>query len=62
MDKKLVSTKELAEILGVHIQTIYNWANDGMPRMKLGYNVLRYDVDEVLEWLKMVGKKSGKKK
>ena len=50
-DKKLISTKELSEILGVHIQTIYNWVKEGMPRMKMGYNLVRYDLDEVMKWI-----------
>lgn len=54
-DKKLISTKELSEILGVHIQTIYNWVKEGMPRMKMGYNLVRYDLDEVMKWIENRG-------
>lgn len=51
-DTKLIDTRELAETLGVHVQTIYNWAKEGMPRYKMGYNLVRYDLEEVLEWIK----------
>ena len=53
MNKKLVSTKELAEILQVHENTLYNWAREqDMPRFKLGHNRVRYDLDEVMNWIK----------
>ena len=53
MSKKLVSTKELAEILQVHENTLYNWAREqDMPRLKLGHNRVRYDLDEVVNWIK----------
>ena len=53
MNKKLVTTKELAEILQVHENTLYNWARDqDMPRLKLGHNRVRYDLDDVMNWIK----------
>ena len=53
MSKKLVTTKELAEILQVHENTLYNWAREqDMPRFKLGHNRVRYDLDEVMNWIK----------
>lgn len=52
MNKQLVTTKELAEILQVHENTLYNWAREkDMPRIKIGYNRVRYDVDEVMKWI-----------
>lgn len=50
--ERMVSTKKLADILDVTEQTIYNYGRQGMPRHKLGYNTVKYDVVEVLEWLK----------
>lgn len=53
MSEKLVTTKELAEILQVHENTLYNWAREqDMPRLKLGHNRVRYDLDEVMNWIK----------
>ena len=49
---KLVTTKEMAEILSVHENTLFNWAKEGMPRYKLGSNAVRYDIEEVLEWVR----------
>ena len=54
-NKKLVTTKEMAEILSVHENTLFNWAKEGMPRYKLGSNAVRYDVKEVLEWVRTRG-------
>lgn len=61
-DKKLLTRHELAEILGVHTQTIYNMTKEGMPRIKMGYNLVRYDPEDVMEWLKTRGKKQGSPK
>lgn len=47
----LLSTKELAKYLSVSIKTIYNWNDKGMPHKKIGYNVIRYNLDEVMNWL-----------
>ena len=52
---KLVTTKEMAGILSVHENTLFNWAKEGMPRYKLGSNAVRYDVEEVLEWVRTRG-------
>ena len=55
VNKKLVTTKEMADILSVHENTLFNWAKEGMPRYKLGSNAVRYNVEEVLEWVKTRG-------
>lgn len=52
VNKEMVDTKELAKILGVHENSLYNWAKQGMPRYKISSNQIRYDVDEVWDWLK----------
>lgn len=46
-----MTTKELTEILKVHENTIYLWAKEGMPRIKLSPKDVRYDLDKVMEWL-----------
>lgn len=58
--KKMLNSPELAEMLGVHVQTIYNWAREGMPRLKMGYNSVRYDLDEVMKWLEKRGENDKK--
>ena len=55
---KLVTTKEMAEILSVHENTLFNWAKEGMPRYKLGSNAVRYDVEEVLAWVRTRGEEN----
>ena len=57
-NKKLVTTKEMAEILSVHENTLFNWAKEGMPRYKLGSNAVRYDAEEVLEWVRTRGEEN----
>ncbi len=55
---KLLSTVELAEFLGVPVNTIYKWNYrlQGPPKFKIG-KYLRYDRLEVLQWLE--GHRSG---
>lgn len=60
--RKLITTKELADILDVTTQTVYNMAHEGLPRIKLGYNTVRYDPEEVMEWLKTRGQKHSNSK
>lgn len=48
---KLLTTSELAHHLKVTTQTLYNWRKEGMPKTKVG-SQYRYDLDEVIEWLK----------
>lgn len=54
--KRLVTTKELAELLGVAANTLRIWRaeGDGPPFYKLGeskYSGVRYDTERVQEWL-----------
>ena len=56
--KNMLTTEELAKFMAVHENTIYNWARKGMPRIKVG-NTVRYDLEEVVEWLKERGGEDG---
>ena len=51
MEKKLLTTNELAELMKVTTQSIYNWRKQGMPFYKIGKSV-RFDLEEIREWLK----------
>lgn len=49
-NNKLLTTKELAEKLCVHTNSVYNWRKEGMPFIIAGRNC-RYDYEEVKKWL-----------
>lgn len=49
--KQLVTTEELAALLQVHPNTLYNWAKEGMPRYKFSRKEIRYNLDDVLRWV-----------
>ena len=49
--KKLLTVEDLAGIMQVTTRTIHNYKKDGLPYKKLGTSV-RFDPDEVNEWLK----------
>lgn len=49
---KLLTVKELSEITRVKEKTLYDWANKGsIPSIKLN-GLLRFDLDEIEEWIK----------
>jgi excisionase family DNA binding protein len=48
---KLVSVKELSEMLNVKPSTLYQWAELGqIPCIKLN-GVLRFDVEDINQWI-----------
>lgn len=46
----MIKTKELAEKLGLHVNTIYNYISKGMPHIKTDKDYL-FDYDKVIKWL-----------
>ena len=54
--KELLTAKELASALKIKsIQTIYDWRYEGLPAVI--DKPLRFDLDEVIKWLKSRSKK-----
>lgn len=48
---KILTVRELSEILKVKPKTLYQWAElNQIPCMKLN-GCLRFDLDEILKWL-----------
>ncbi len=51
--KRLVTPKELAQILGVSERTVLSYRRIGLiPGIQLSQTTIRFDLDEVLEVLK----------
>ena len=48
--EKLLNAKEVADILGVSRQTVYNWRKKGLPCVVVN-NIPYYRSSEVSEWL-----------
>ena len=49
---KLLSIKELSGVINVKPSTLYQWAELGqIPCLKLN-GCLRFDLDEILDWIK----------
>ena len=52
MNERLVSARELAELLGVSSSTILDWFEDGrLPGFKLNGRAVRFRQSEVDAWL-----------
>ena len=49
--RRLLTAPEVAEWLGVHVKTVYQWAEEGkLPCIKIG-NLLRFEFCEMSRWL-----------
>jgi len=49
---KILTVKELAEIINVKVKTLYQWAELGqIPCIKM-HGALRFDLDDIKEWMK----------
>ena len=52
MNNSLMTIKDIAEYLQVKERTIYSWINKGIiPHYKLTNKVVRFNMNEVNEWL-----------
>ena len=49
---ELLTIKEIESIFKVHRQTVYLWRKKGMPYVKLGPKSIRFNLDDVMEWMK----------
>ena len=43
--------REVCDYFKVTRQTIYDWQKQGMPFEKIGKKMLRYNIQEVRQWL-----------
>lgn len=52
MLKQLLTYDELAKLIGVKKGTLYFWVFEKrIPHVKLGARVVRFDPDEVAQWM-----------
>ena len=51
---KLLTTKEVAEILGVHSATVARWKKEKnpVPYLQVGRQI-RFEIEKVIEWLEI---------
>jgi excisionase family DNA binding protein len=56
---QIVTIKELSELLKVKPKTLYQWAElRQIPHVKMN-GALRFEMDDIIEWLKSCKKRSG---
>ena len=51
MNEKMITVKELQEILRISRQTVMRWRQEGMPHYKHQASV-RFELEEVKKWLR----------
>ena len=49
--------KEVAERFGISVSSVNNYMRQGMPYYKIGVKLIRFNQEEVENWLKEKGKK-----
>jgi len=55
--QELFTINELSELLGISSRTIFAWKKErGLPFVKLGPRLIRYDFDSIEKWLVEQGK------
>lgn len=50
--KKYLTKKELADAFQVDPRTVNRWLRNGCPKLKGSMTHLRFDIDEVKEWMR----------
>ena len=50
MDKEILTSEELSELLKVTRGTLNNWRKKGMPYLK-GDRAVRFNKSEVMKWI-----------
>ena len=51
--QRLLTEKELSEVLGICRVTLFRFRREGMPYIRLGARLVRYDFKQVQEWFRM---------
>ncbi len=55
---RLLTVKDVSEMLNVKVKTIYQWAElNQIPHMKLN-GVLRFDLNDIMAWIQRCKKQS----
>ena len=49
---KLVTIKEVSKILDIKVSTLYSWASSDMIPSRRLNGLIRFDLDEIYEWVK----------
>ncbi|WP_167859311.1 helix-turn-helix transcriptional regulator [Paenibacillus cymbidii] len=51
MNENLVKAKVVCEKFSISKRTLCRWKNEGLPSIKLSYNLIRYELDLVADWV-----------
>jgi len=52
MRGNLVKANAVCEKFNISKRTLCRWKNEGLPSITLSYNIVRYDLEAVMEWVK----------
>jgi len=59
MERTILTMQELIKHFKVSRQTVYLWRDEGMPYLQLN-KMVRYDLEDVMNWLIERGKQNTK--
>ncbi|PIH57517.1 AlpA family transcriptional regulator [Paenibacillus sp. LK1] len=49
--ESLVSSNVVCDMYGISKRTLCRWKHEGLPSVKLSYNMVRYQLAEVAKWI-----------
>lgn len=49
--ESLVSSKVVCDKYSISKRTLSRWKHEGLPSVKLSYNMVRYQLGEVAKWI-----------
>jgi phage terminase Nu1 subunit (DNA packaging protein) len=57
--ENLVTAKVICNKFSISKRTLCRWKNEGLPSIQLSYNMVRYDLEAVMNWVKAKSEQAG---
>lgn len=52
MEEPLLTRQEVADFFNVGTRTVFNWMQEGMPHLRIGPRLLRFEKKQIEIWYK----------
>lgn len=60
MTENILTKKEFAREMKVHLNTVSHWISKGMPCIRLGTRMIRIERDKAKEWIEEQSKQNAR--